>query len=85
VERSDGVAATFARIMKMIDRSNESLPRSISHFESLATSAEASPKTHQPVASIRVGPQTDPRLSGDRSLAASHGLLAVSSVGHDDT
>jgi hypothetical protein len=71
--------------MKMIDRSNESLLRSISHFEGLATRAEASPKTHQPIAGIRVGLQIDPRLSGGRSLVASHGLLAVSSVRHDDT
>jgi hypothetical protein len=85
VERSEGVTATLAGIMKMIDRSNESLLRRISHFEGLATRAEASPKTHQPVAGIRVGSQIDPRLSGGSSLVASLGLLAVSSVGHDDT
>jgi hypothetical protein len=34
MERSEGVTVTLARIMKLMDRSNERLPRSMSHFGS---------------------------------------------------
>lgn len=53
MERSGAVTNVLARIMKMMDRSNESLLRSINHFEGVHTRAIASPRVPQPRADLR--------------------------------
>jgi hypothetical protein len=52
MERSEGVTATLALIMKMMDGSNDSLLRSINPFEGFAARVEANPKARQSLANI---------------------------------
>lgn len=54
MERSEAVIIVLARIMKMMDRSNESLLRNINQFERVHIRAIASPRVPQPRANIGV-------------------------------
>jgi hypothetical protein len=59
MERSEGVTTALARIIKTMDRSNESLLRSISYFEGSDIRLEASPKVRL-LTGVRVGPIASP-------------------------
>jgi hypothetical protein len=54
MERSEAVTAVLARIMKMLERSNESLLGSINQFEGASIGAIAGPTVPQPRADIGV-------------------------------
>jgi hypothetical protein len=54
MESSEAVIDTIARIMRTMDRSSESLLRSISHFEGVDIRDEAPPLL---ATGIRIGPK----------------------------
>ncbi|SDR54136.1 hypothetical protein SAMN05444161_5672 [Rhizobiales bacterium GAS191] len=59
MERSEGVTAVLARVMKMIDRSDGSLLRSIEHFERSKTRVVRSQRV-QPFQAILIGSKIGP-------------------------
>jgi hypothetical protein len=64
MERSEGVTATLARIMKLMGRSDGSLPRSIRHFEGSESRVVRSRKAPQLVPEIPVHPEVSPARAG---------------------
>jgi hypothetical protein len=63
VERSEAVTIILARVMKTMDRSNETLLRSISHFEGVDISVKAGPKAAAPDSGSGVGPNAGSALA----------------------
>jgi len=63
MERSEAVTSVLARVMKMMDRSDGSLLRSISHFEGVSTRAAAKPAAPQLRADIGIEPNAVPALA----------------------
>ncbi|SDR54187.1 hypothetical protein SAMN05444161_5681 [Rhizobiales bacterium GAS191] len=58
MERSEGVTATLASIMKMMDRSNGRLLSAVSDFQGANKRIQATPKAARPVTPVRVDQNT---------------------------